>query len=316
MKVFLNLNELPKYEKPVAAAIGNFDGVHIGHQHILKLLLEITQQGDYLSLVVTFFPHPGKLTHPDKIQLIQTLNQRLDEISKYQVDMALIIPFDRKFSEISPFDFVTGILHTKLRAEHVIVGSNFKFGKNRSGDVNTLKELCAFRNICVHLVSPVTLNHEHVSSSAVRRFLSAGRIDKANEYLGKPYAIRGRIIKGHSRGRTLGFPTANLFPENEILPKGVFISQSTLDGRRYRSLTNIGIRPTFQTDQDKDETVNVETYLIDVRSPLYGKNMTLELLRKIRDEKHFRNPEELKRRIRKDLDSALQYFNAAAGRSS
>ncbi len=310
MKIYLNLNDFPVFEKPVAAAIGNFDGVHIGHQHLLRLLLDISKQHDYLSLVVTFYPHPGKLTHPGKIHLIQTLNQRLDEISHFQIDMALVIPFDRNFAEIPPQDFVKNILHHKLNAEHIIVGSNFKFGKNRSGNVDKLKELSSPFHICVHQVSPVKLNNEHVSSSAVRRCLYAGRIEKAHKYLGKPYAIRGRIIKGHSRGRTLGFPTANLFPENEILPKGVFLSQAQIDGSKYHSLTNIGTRPTFQSEVQEKERLNVETFLIDIDFPLYGKHMTLEILKKIRDEKRFRNPEDLKTQLQDDLKTALAYFNS------
>jgi riboflavin kinase / FMN adenylyltransferase len=309
MEIYLNLNDLPRFKKPMAAAIGNFDGVHIGHQHILKLLLEISQQHDYLSLVITFFPHPGTLMHPDRMHLIQTLNQRLDEIAQFGIDKALVIPFDRNFAGISPSDFVENILHRTLHAGHIIVGSNFKFGKNRSGSVDTLKELSSPFNISIHMVSPVMLNQEPVSSSRIRRFLAAGRIEKANRYLGKPYRIQGRIVKGQSRGRTLGFPTANLLPENEILPEGVFISRSYFNGYAYHSLTNIGIRPTFQSEERKISRLNVETYLINNNSPLYGKLMTLELLKKIRDEKHFRNPLDLKIQIQKDLKNALLYFD-------
>lgn len=312
MEIYLNLNDLPSFEKPTAAAIGNFDGVHAGHQHIFKRLLDISQKHTVSSVAVTFFPHPGKMIHPQKIQLIQTLNQRLDDIASFQIDIAVVIPFDKDFAATAPSDFVENILHENLRAQHVIVGSNFKFGKNRSGDTDFLKKSASFFNICVHSVGPVKLNDEPVSSSAIRRYLHAGQIEKANLFLGKPYSIRGRVIKGHSRGRMLGFPTANLLPENEILPPGVFITRSRFNGKKHPSLTNIGTRPTFHPPHHGKNHLNVETYLTDIDSPLYGKHMTVEILKKIRNEKCFRNPEALRKQIRKDLQSARAYFEQAS----
>jgi riboflavin kinase / FMN adenylyltransferase len=311
MKIYLNLNDFPVYKKPAAVAIGNFDGVHVGHQHIFKIVSEISQKRHYPPVAVTFFPHPGKMTHPEKIFLIQTLNQRLDDIAALGIDDILVIPFDRNFANITALEFVRDILYEKIQSAHIVVGNNFRFGKNRSGNVAMLKELASPYNICVHLVSPVQLNREPVSSSSIRKCLFSSQIDKANQYLGKPYTIHGRVIKGQSRGRALGFPTANLLTENEILPPGVFISKSRFDGRTCTSLTNIGIRPTFEDEKKNKNDLHVETYLIGMEAPLYGKHMRLSLLKKIRDEKTFRSPLDLQVQIRKDLDYALAYLESS-----
>jgi len=297
------LSEIPDLKNNTAVAIGNFDGVHLGHQKILDHLNSIAKKKHLDSVVLTFSPHPEAFFRRDRFFLIQPPEEKLNMISRFHVDLSVVIPFDKTFSTLSPTRFVEDILLDSLHSRFIVVGRNFKFGKNRKGDVKLLRKIAQQHNISLHSVPQVSLNGEIISSSKIRQLLRRGKIEKANRFLGHPYKITGKVIKGFSRGRHIGFPTANLSPDNDIIPSGVFITESLIGSKKFPSVTNIGHCPTFNKNK-----IDVESYIMDLEADLYGKKMGIFLLKKIRDEKKFDSPERLKQQIKKDISITKQYF--------
>ena len=303
MELFHSFDQFSSYSRPSAVAIGNFDGIHLGHQKILKFLEEKAKEHGLLSLVLTFSPHPEKVLGENRISTIQTLDQRIREIGRFNVQAVLVIPFDKKFSSLSGRDFIQKIISNTLKAEIVIVGENFRFGKNREGDTSLLRRLSSQFRFQVHSVPSVILNGETVSSSLVRKFLQEGWVEKVRALLGRNYEIEGTVIKGHSRGKSLGFPTANIKTENEIIPQGVFITQTRIGSQTFPSMTNVGSQPTF-----KQKGMHIESFIIDFEKELYGEPIALGFLKKIRDEIKFRAPADLIRQLERDLAAAKAFF--------
>ncbi len=303
MELFHGFDQFSSYSRPSAVAIGNFDGIHLGHQKILKFLDEKAKEHGLLSLVLTFSPHPEKVLGENRISTIQTLDQRIREIGRFNIQAVLVIPFDKKFSSLSGRDFIQKIISETLKAEVVIVGENFRFGKNREGDTSLLRRLSSQFHFQVHSIPSVILNGETVSSSLVRQFLQEGRVEKVRALLGRNYEIEGTVIKGHSRGKSLGFPTANIRTENEIIPQGVFITQTRIGSQTFPSMTNVGSQPTF-----KQKGMHIESYIIDFEKELYGEPIALGFLKKIRDEIKFRASAELIRQLEKDLAATKDFF--------
>jgi riboflavin kinase/FMN adenylyltransferase len=284
-------------------AIGNFDGIHLGHQKILQLLEEKAKKYALPSIVLTFSPHPEKILGTKIVKMIQTLDQRVREIEKFGIEAVLVVPFDEKFSSLSGQDFIKKIVVNTLKAKEVIVGENFRFGKNREGDVSLLRQSASRFNFQVHSIPSVVKDGMAVSSSLIRSSLQEGKIEIANDLLGRSYEIEGSVIKGKSRGKALGFPTANIETENEIIPPGVFISTAWIDSKSFPSLTNVGNRPTF----DQNETI-IESFIINLNKYLYGEKIRVNFIKKIRDEMKFKTPDGLAQQIKKDLEKAKDYF--------
>ena len=303
MELFYSFDQFLSYSRPSAVAIGNFDGIHLGHQKILKFLDKKAKEHGLLSLVLTFSPHPEKILGENRVSTIQTLDQRIREIERFNIQAILVIPFDKKFSGLSGRDFVQKIISATLKAEVVIVGENFRFGKNREGDTSLLRRLSSQFHFQVHSIPSVIVNGKTVSSSLVRQFLQEGRVEKVWALLGRYYEIEGTVIKGHSRGKSLGFPTANIRTENEIIPQGVFITQTRIGSQTFPSMTNVGSQPTF-----RQKGMHIESFIIDLEKELYGEIIALGFLKKIRDEIKFRAPAELIRQLEKDLAAAKDYF--------
>lgn len=303
MKIIRGLEELPKLPKKTAVAIGNFDGVHLGHKQILKTLVAEAKKNDLVSVVLTFSPHPKKVVGKEPIDMIQTLDQRLEAIHSYQVQVALILHFDRQLANHTAQEFVQQLVLKPLKAEEIIVGENFCFGKKRQGCSETLHTLARSNGFQVCIVPPVTIEETTVSSSLIRQLLHEGQIEKTNALLGRAYEIEGKVIQGKSRGKHLGFPTANIQSKNEIIPEGVFISNTIIDGTVHASLTNVGQCPTFGQEEK-----NVESYILNFGKDLYGKKIRTRFLRKIREEKKFSSPRELANQIQKDITLAKDYF--------
>ena len=207
MQIFSNFDDLGQFEQGSVVAIGNFDGVHLGHQKILNFLVNKASEKDLISLVLTFSPHPGKITGKGQIKLLQTLEQKIECIQSYGVNAVFTLPFTKKFASLSTEDFINKILIKTLNARAVIVGNNFRFGKNRKGNISTLKSQTTPNNLKIYIIPAVSLNTRTISSSLIRRIILKGDIKNANLLLGKPYEIQGEVIKGHARGTTLGFPT-------------------------------------------------------------------------------------------------------------
>ncbi len=303
MEVVHGLEKFPSLSGHSIVAIGNFDGIHLGHHKILECLEKTAREYELFSLVLTFFPHPGKILGKNKLKMIQTLDQKIREIRKFDIQALLIIPFDEQFASLTAQDFIRKIVLDTLRAKAIIVGKNFYFGKNRKGDVSLLHRLSSKFQFRVCPIPEVIQNGETVSSSLIRNLLQEGKIEKANRLLGRPYEIEGEVVKGQSRGKALGFPTANIETENEIIPQGVFITQTRVGSKILPSMTNVGKQPTF--DQ-KD--LHIESFIIDFDRDLYGENIGIHFLKKIRNQMKFRTPDELTRQLKNDLQTTKAYF--------
>jgi riboflavin kinase/FMN adenylyltransferase len=304
MEVIKSFAKLSSFSSASILAIGNFDGIHLGHQRILELLKAKAKNHSLPSLVLTFSPHPDKILGRKTVKMIQTLDQRVEEIRKFGIEAVLIVPFDQKFSSLSGQDFIQNIVVNILKAKVVIVGENFRFGKNREGDISLLRQSASRFNFEVYSIPPVVKDGLVVSSSLIRNFLQDGNVEKANDLLGRLYEVEGKVIKGKSRGKALGFPTANIQTENEIIPPGVFISTARINSKSFPSLTNVGNRPTFH----QKETI-IECYIINLNKNLYGEKIRVNFIKKIRSEVKFKTPDDLSQQIKKDLEEAKNYFS-------
>jgi len=303
MKVLRGLHERPAFPGGTVVAIGNFDGLHLGHQRILRHLVQKAREKRLTSLVLTFSPHPERVLRRGRIAMIQTLEQRLEGIRSAGVQAVLLASFDKAFAGLTPAEFVDRVIVFSLRAKEVVVGENFRFGRSRQGDVMELRRFGQKLGFSVSPILSSIRNGQVVSSSLIRRLLDEGRIAAANALLGRPYEIRGRIVRGSGRGRGLGFPTANIQTANEILPQGVFLTEADIVGHSHPSLTNIGYRPTFGGGR-----LQVETHIFDFRGSLYGRRIVLRFRRKLRGEKKHPGPEDLISQVNKDILAARAYF--------
>ena len=303
MKIFRRLEELPRLPFKTALAIGNFDGLHLGHQKILKTLAKNADLGGQMPWTLTFSPHPEKFFGPDKICMIQTIEQRLEGLEKLGVRVALVMPFNRAFAQLSGRDFVHKILVDALHVRTVIVGQNFRFGEGRQGNISALHRFGKEFGFQVRAVRQVKRKGRTVSSSLIREFLKNGRVEAAKMMLGRPYEIEGTVIAGDARGQSLGFPTANIATPNEIIPRGVFITWANVNGRFFPSLTNVGVRPTFGRRK-----FTIETHILDFGRKIYGTRIRLRFLKKIRNERSFSDPEKLRAQICRDIEFARESF--------
>ncbi|MFC2156642.1 bifunctional riboflavin kinase/FAD synthetase [Acidobacteriota bacterium] len=304
MRIFRKLEQFTPNQGTSAVAIGNFDGIHLGHKKILEFLRDRSLQYKLESIVLTFHPHPRKVIGDGNIRMIQTLDQKIRSIGDFGIQNIIILDFTPAFAKISSEEFAEHFLARTLLSKEVIVGDNFHFGKKRSGDIQLLKKLSRKHGFKIFSVPGVKIGRELVNSSEIRNFLIEGQIEKANAHLGSPYEIRGSVIRGSSQGRKLGFPTANIHSANEILPSGVFLTQTKMKGKTFPSLTNIGIRPTFGHSEKQ-----VETFIIGLKHDIYDETITISLLDKLRDEIKFPSPEKLKEQIQDDLKSAREKFD-------
>ena len=303
MVVYRGLDDRRLPARPAAVAVGNFDGLHLGHRKILARLCALAEERALLALVLTFEPHPERALGKKSVRLIDTPGQRLARLAGTCVDAVVVTPFDKSFSRLSCGAFVTEVLGRRLGAREVVVGRDFRFGHDRRGDTARLRSLGQRAGLGVHIVPPAVLDGRIVSSSAVRRLLDCGRVEEAARLLGRPYEIAGQVVRGRRRGRLIGFPTANLDTGNEILPQGVFITETVRKGAAHPSLSSIGTNPTFGP-----HPLSVETLLLDYRGSLYGSDLTVRLLRRIRPTRKFADAAALAARIGKDVEEARSYF--------
>jgi len=305
MQIYTRIEDFPDLgARGTVAAIGNFDGIHLGHRHILNILIAEAQKKDLLSIVLTFSPHPDVFFAKKKVKLIQTMEQRLREIDKIGVSMVVVLPFDQSIADLSSSAFLKEILIDTIRARTIVVGENFRFGKNRKGDTNILKELSPIYGFEFFSIPAQKKSGRIISSSMIRSYLIKGEMENANLFLGRKYEIRGTVIKGHSRGKNLGFPTANISSQNEIIPEGVFLTEVDYGDNSSPALTNIGSCPTFQ-----QKGTNIESHIIDFAGNLYGRDLGIRFHKKLRDEKQFSSSAQLTDQIAQDLHAARSYFN-------
>lgn len=303
MQVLRGLEHLTPLPRPSAVAIGNFDGLHLGHQKILRTLVHTALGNNLSSLVLTFSPHPEKILGRSRIAMIQTLSQRLAGLRSFGIQSVLVTPFDRAFAELTKGDFICDIIVSLLQAKEVIVGDNFRFGRNREGRIADLRQLGRQFGFRVHSIPALIHNGHVISSSLIRTLLEGGEVEKACLLLGRPYQIEGRVVKGSSRGTILGIPTANIRAANEILPPGVFGTLARVEGCACPSVTNIGHRPTFGRQR-----LQVETHIFDFTKSIYRKKVVLFFFKRLREERAFPSPKALVGQIKKDIRDAREFF--------
>ena len=289
--------------------IGNFDGVHLGHQRILQSVAKWAQQTNSPSTVLTFFPHPARVLRPENAPLLlMTLPQRLDAFHNWGIDAALVLRFDAKLAKVSAEEFARRFLVDTLRAKAVFVGDNFRFGHKQEGDVKHLEEFGRRWGFEVQVVPPVVQDGIVVSSTAVRSVVRDGRMDVAAQLLGRRFTLAGEIQTGTGQGRKLVVPTLNLATEQECLPKnGVYATETVVEGKTYHSATNIGVRPTFDGQRRA-----IESHLVDFSETLTSGAMEIRFWKRLRDEQKFSGPEALREQVLRDIRNAQSYFASLA----
>ncbi|MAY21854.1 MAG: riboflavin biosynthesis protein RibF [Flavobacteriaceae bacterium] len=296
-----------KSERGTVVTIGTFDGVHVGHKAILKRLIEAAQNENLESVLLTFFPHPRMVLQKDSdLKLLNTLSEKKTELEKVGLDHLVVHPFTHEFSRLNAVEYVRDVLVNQLKAKKIIIGYDHRFGRNRTADINDLREFGNTYGFSVEEISAKELDDVAVSSTKIRNALQEGDIATANTYLGYPYRLHGTIVSGKGIGKELGYPTANLKVDEsyKLIPKkGVYITQTEMDQKRYYGLTSIGTNPTVGGTKK-----TIETYFMDLNQDLYGKEIPLEFLAHIRGEEHFSSVAMLKEAIKKDEDFARKFL--------
>ncbi len=289
-------------DKPKTLLIGNFDGVHLGHQALISFAKKVSIQSDTELLIVTFNPHPREIILNKKIDLILPYSEKINLLKNFSVDNIKEINFDKTISKMKPEDFIGEFLE-KSNPKNIIVGKDFRFGINASGNIDTLK---SYKNSIydVHSIDIESIKNQKISSTAIKDFLKLGLIKDANKYLGRKYYIKGMVVEGDKRGRQIGFPTTNLKTDWNFLPmNGVYVTNITHDNQVYDGITNIGYRPTFE----KKELL-IESNIFDFNESIYGENIKIDFIERIRSEKKFDSVEELIENIKKDVSYAKEVF--------
>ena len=307
MQIIHAANELKPGNRKTCLAIGVFDGVHLGHQQIIRQIVADARQHDALALVITFDRHPSTVVAPDHLPpLIYSLPQKLAALESLGADTLLLIHFDRAFSEQTGEVFIRGLIHDLGKIQSICVGADFVFGHRRSGNVALLEKLGGELSFTVHGLAAVSLDDQIVSSTRIREAIRAGNLDAASQMLGRPYAISGRVVTGDGVGRKLGFPTTNLDAAGLVLPpNGVYLGLAKFGGKPRPVVLNIGFRPTLAAGGLQ---LRVEAHLLDFTGDLYGQELEIEIGEKLRDERKFGSLEELKAQIAKDVAGARRHF--------
>lgn len=291
--------------------IGTFDGVHIGHQKIIKRLVEISEIKNLTPSLLTFFPHPRMVLQKDaNIKLINTIDEKKDILKQFGISNLVIKEFTKEFSRLTAEDFVKNILVDHLKAKHIIIGYDHHFGRNRNANIEDLKQFGKDFDFEVEEISKQDINDVAVSSTKIRAALQEGNIKTTNTYLGYNFMLTGKVIDGKKLGQTINYPTANLHIEEtyKLIPKhGVYIVKSIIDNNTVYGMMNIGYNPTVN---GKHQTI--ETHFFDFNKDLYGQNLKIELLQRLRDEQKFNSVEELQSQLHIDKNNALEFIKSHA----
>ncbi|MBI5187516.1 MAG: bifunctional riboflavin kinase/FAD synthetase [Nitrospirae bacterium] len=305
MQLITDLNDISGKCKDSVVTLGNFDGLHLGHQALVKMVIDRAKEINGTSVVVTFHPHPLKILAPDKCPpLISIYEEKITLFTNMGVDVLVKIPFTLEFASKSPGEFVKDILYDSLNVKEIFVGHNYRFGRGRKGNIERLKDLGVELGFRVNEIDYIAVNGEVVSSTKIRNLLKDGEIEHAAKLLGRPYAITGIVVQGDGRGKALGFPTANIVPEHEIIPaKGVYAVKVFLRGQHYNGIANIGYRPTFGKD-----ILTTEANIFDLNEDIYGEKITLYFIHRIRDEKKFPSVDALVQQIKLDVEAAKNHL--------
>ncbi len=306
MKVFQNISSYQP-QKPTVLTIGTFDGVHIGHKKIIERLTKNAEKHDLESVILTFFPHPRMVLQKDSdIKLLNTIEEKIELLEQSGLNSLIIHPFDKTFSELSAEEFVKQILIEKLNLKKIVIGYDHRFGKNRTAGIDELIVFGEKYGFEVEQISAQEIDEIAVSSTKIRKALDNGEIALTNSYLGYNYFFQATVVEGKKLGRTIGFPTANLkVSENyKLIPKtGVYIVEILLDNQKFKGMMNIGFNPTVNGNHQ-----TIEVNILDFNQDIYGKNVQVSFLEKIRDEQKFASVDEFKNQLEKDRETTQNYF--------
>lgn len=301
MRIVQGLESYPPDAAPSVVALGVFDGIHLGHRAILGTAVARGRARRARVVACTFDRHPMEVLQPARAPApLTTLAERLDLIAQTGVDLALVLAFTPELATVEPEVFVKDIVIGRLHAQEVVVGYNHTFGRGARGDAALLCAVGAPLGLATHVVPPLLVDGVPVSSSEIRTALKEGDVSRAARYLGRPYSIGGTVTRGAGRGRTLGFPTANLDPERPLLvPTGVYACRAEVLGGLHRAVLNVGVRPTFG-----DNALAIEAYLMDIAADLYGRPLRLHFVARLRGEQKFASVDELRAQIARDVEAA------------
>ncbi|MBI9012790.1 MAG: bifunctional riboflavin kinase/FAD synthetase [Clostridiales bacterium] len=307
MKIIHSIDDMFQSLQPSALALGTFDGVHIAHKEVIESVVKVAKEAGLLSVVYTFSNHPKEMN--DSVETPKKLitpEKKIEIIEKLGVDVLIIVPFDEQQLNIEAETFLKSIIIDKINAKHVIVGYDFRFGKNAKGCVNMLSDNQEIYNYTLDIVKPIRHEGVIVSSTIIRNFLLNGQVEEATALLGRKYDLKGTVVKGKQVGKTLGFPTINLEStyDMSILKPGVYITETLFNDVVYPSVTNVGFNPTFN-----QKNFNVETFILNFNQELYDETVHILFIRFIRPEIKFDNLEDLIKQIDDDVEIAKEYFN-------
>lgn len=316
MRVVRGSAALGRSPRRAILTIGNFDGLHIGHREILRTVIDRARARDGEAVVYTFDPHPRKVLQADRApSLLTTTEQKLELLAAAQIDLVVLEPFTAEFATTTPESFVREHVHAHVAPLEVYVGYDFHYGRDRAGSMRLLTELGPRLGFAVTIIPEVTIGGRDVSSSRIRELLAAGDVEESKRMLGRSFAVRGTVVAGDRRGRTLGFPTANLAPENEVVPAhGVYAGHVRLldagtpaAGTRFAAVTNVGRRPTFKDD----DPALAEAHLFDFSGDLYGRRIEVSFEARLRGEQKFSGAAALRAQIARDVEIARQILESA-----
>lgn len=308
MKVYTNIQEF-KSTKNVVVTIGTFDGVHLGHKVIINQLKKAAEELNGESVLLTFFPHPRMVVFPDdnELKLLNTIEERKELLEKAGIDHLIIHPFSKAFSRLTALEFVRDILVNRLNVKKVVIGYDHHFGRNREGSFEDLVEFGEVYGFSVEEIPAQDIQQINVSSTKIRTSLLAGEIHAATQFLGYPYFINGIVVKGDKIGREIGFPTANIKPDEtyKLIPKkGVYAVKVIVNKKEYEGMLNIGIRPTL-----KGINETIEVNIFDFDEEIYGQKIQVKFYERIRDEQPFEDLNELKNQLNIDKSKTIQIFS-------
>jgi riboflavin kinase/FMN adenylyltransferase len=307
LKIYNHIDDY-KAIGPAVVTIGTFDGVHHGHQQILKKVSRLAQDRELTSVLLTFFPHPRMVLQPDHdLKLINTIEERQELVREMGIDHMIVHPFSKEFSRTTAHEYVEKILVEQLQAAVIVIGYDHRYGRNRTASIAELRKDAAQYDFEVVEISKEEIEQVAVSSTKVRNALDAGDVSTAAQYLNRPYSLQGKVVSGKKIGRTIGYPTANLkvTADYKLIPKdGVYITSSDINGTTIIGMTNIGTNPTVPGADGKR---TIETYFLDYEGDLYEKEMRLDFHQRVRDERKFENMEQLKQEMSRDEQIARSY---------
>lgn len=307
MWIARGLESFPPEVRGSVVALGTFDGVHLAHRAILAMAVERARELGVPAVGCTFDPHPAEVLQPGRApQPITPLEERLDLMATTGIGGTVVLPFNRETAAIEPEVFVKDVLLGRLLAREIVVGYNHTFGRAARGNAELLRQLAERLGFQARIAPPYELDGVPVSSSEIRSALQAGDVERAARFLGRPYSVGGRVVQGDGRGRSLGFPTANLEPDRTPLVRtGVYACGVSIDGERRQAVVNVGVRPTFGVN-----VLGIEAHVLDFEADLYGKRIRIDFLRRLRDETRFPSVDALRAQIAADIASARQAWSA------